>query len=365
MVVVGAGAMGSLIGALLTAAVHAQPVARVTLVDAWRENVAALRVGGLHLQRAADRGAPSATGSTDAQPDAIVPSAERRHIRPVAVVENALDGQPAAVQTAHDGLYPIHAAVMLVKADALAHAIRTIRTALDSRALVVAMQNGIGHQETVAKELAAAGTLADSHDVAVTQAVITLGARLHRCGDVRHTGIAAGRITFGIPQPCRPHHERLLALLVGLLRSQGVPCDMDPSVERVAWAKLVANAAINALTALFRVPNGALDRVPELRQLVFAIVTECVQVANARGISLPDAVRADPTAYVLAIARATAANRSSMLQDLERGRATEIDYINGAVVRLARENRIAVPLNDTIVRLVHAATALARSERPP
>jgi 2-dehydropantoate 2-reductase len=117
------------------------------------------------------------------------------------------------------------------------------------------------------------------------------------------------------------------------------------------WGKLVINAAINPLTALLRVPNGVLLERPTARALMSTLAREASSVAVAQGIRLPFP---NPLQAVETIARRTASNRSSMLQDVERGAPTEIDAICGAIVKAGDQVGVAAPINRTLWQLVSA-----------
>ena len=131
----------------------------------------------------------------------------------------------------------------------------------------------------------------------------------------------------------------------------GIPAIAEDTVQSLIWGKLVINVGINALTALLRFTNGQLNDHAETRELVKLAVAEAVQVAAASDVRLPydNAVE-----KVLAVAAATAANRSSMLQDILRGRATEIDAINGALVREGVRLGVPTPVNATLTLLIKA-----------
>jgi len=141
--------------------------------------------------------------------------------------------------------------------------------------------------------------------------------------------------------------------LVALLRQAGFAVEVALDIEGILWGKAVVNAAINPLTALWRVPNGELLATADRRALLADLAREAAAVAAARGITLP---YPDPVARVEEVCRATAANRSSMLQDIERGRPTEIDSINGVIVAEGRRLAVPTPLNETIWRLVRGMT---------
>ena len=131
----------------------------------------------------------------------------------------------------------------------------------------------------------------------------------------------------------------------------GLSTRASGAIEGELWAKGVVNAAINPLTALWRVPNGELLTTPERRGLLVDLVAEAAAVARARGITLP---LADPLAHTEHICRVSAANHSSMLQDIEHGRPTEIDSINGVIVCEGRRLGVPMPLNEVMWRLVRA-----------
>jgi 2-dehydropantoate 2-reductase len=173
------------------------------------------------------------------------------------------------------------------------------------------------------------------------------GATLLGPGETRHTAQLTNLI--GISPVTA---ERVNALCV-LLSSVGLNTRSRKAIEGEVWAKGVVNAAINPLTALWRVPNGDLLATPERRGLLAALVAEAAAVTQARGIALP---LADPLAHTEKICRASATNHSSMLQDIERGRPTEIDSINGVIVAEGRRLGVPAPLNEAVWRLVRALT---------
>jgi len=204
-----------------------------------------------------------------------------------------------------------------------------------SRTLVVTLQNGLGNRELLAAALGADR---------VGQGVTALGATLLGPGRVRHAG--HGATMFG----AAPDRAAMTAL-AELFRACGLPAELSDDLESLVWGKLVINAGINALTALLRVPNGALAANQEARALVAGAVTEAAAVARARGVTLP---YGDPLDRTLGVARATEANQSSMLQDVLRGSPTEIDAINGAVEREGRRLGIPTPVNSMLAALVRA-----------
>jgi 2-dehydropantoate 2-reductase len=150
--------------------------------------------------------------------------------------------------------------------------------------------------------------------------------------------------------------------LARLLGSAGVEAETTDALAPIAWTKLAANCAINPLTALHRVPNGFLPGDPRLRAELEGAAREVGAVAEARGIPLPG----DVAQAAVDVCRATAGNRSSMLQDVERGAPTEIDALNGAVAREGRRLGVPTPVNDRLFAAVRALEGrpLALAARP-
>jgi 2-dehydropantoate 2-reductase len=203
---------------------------------------------------------------------------------------------------------------------------------LDVDGVVLTLQNGLGNREQLIDKLGLER---------VAYGVITTGATLLGPGQVRWAG--EGAISLG-------EHPRL-GELPDLLQSAGFRVATMPDVNSVAWSKLVINAAINPLTAIMNIPNGDLASKPALRELSAALAHEVAAVAAAQSIPL---TFTDPAAAALDVATRTAANLSSMLQDVRRGALTEIDAICGAVVRAGKAAGVATPLNDAMLKLVTA-----------
>jgi 2-dehydropantoate 2-reductase len=134
-----------------------------------------------------------------------------------------------------------------------------------------------------------------------------------------------------------------------LLQKAGFLVEVVPDPVSLLWGKLVINAAINPLTALLRVTNGALLERPAARELMREASLEAASVARMQGITLP---YPDPVLAVEEVARNTSANVSSMLQDVLRGTITEIDSINGAIVRIGEQLGVPTPIHRMFWQLV-------------
>ena len=145
----------------------------------------------------------------------------------------------------------------------------------------------------------------------------------------------------------RSARDRLDVPLDALTRA-GLKARIVEDILVAQWNKMFTNVGINAATALTGLPNGALLEVPELKALVAAAVTEAAAVAAGAGIK----TGVDPVALTFRVIRDTAGNRSSTLQDIARGKRTEIDALNGQICELGRKYEVPTPVNDTLTALV-------------
>ena len=288
VLVVGTGALACLFGGRLARFGGAE----VTLTGTWREAMDAIRAHGVRVEDAAGVWAARfGTASLHAPP----PDADL--------------------------------VLVLVKSPRTAAVAGTVARALAPDGHAVTLQNGLGNREILER----AGVLR------LGTGVVTLGATLLAPGHVRAT---PGSITLGIPRPV-PDGMRLAA---GLLARAGFEVALAEDIDGLLWRKLVVNCAINPLTALLGCPNGRLIADHEQRDTLIRAAREVATVARAKGIELG----ADPAELALAVAQQTAANHSSMLQDLRRGVPTEIDAMSGAVVREARRLGVPVPVNASL-----------------
>ena len=305
--IIGVGALGCLLGAYLS------PAADVTLIGHWPEQLAALRRDGLRLQHAGGDSSHHALAVTD--DPAEVGQAD------VALVAVKSRQTPAAAQTA----------AQLLGGDDLA----------------LTLQNGLNNRAALRSVLGAAR---------VTLGVTAQGATTLAPGVVRHAG--HGPTYLGRDASLGQPQRRRVAEVAALFQSVGLETHLVENTDGLVWGKLAVNAAINPLTALLRVPNGFLVQHEELLAIMRGAAAEVAAVAAAQGIALPEG---DPGQRAIAVAQATAANRSSMLQDVERGASTEIDAICGAVVRAGRVAGLPTPINARLCRLV----AQIEEGRPP
>lgn len=299
--VVGAGAMGCLFGAFL-----ARAGADVRLLDHTPAVVEVLRRRGIRL-RAAD-------GET------VVP-----------VGAAAL--RPEELGTADWVL-------VAVKAHQTRSALGSLPPLLGPETPVLTLQNGLGAADEIAAAVGAGRTLVGA---------TAQGATLLAPGEVRHGG--RGETVLG---PYRGPLGQAPAVAEALSRA-GLPARAVADPGPHLWRKLAVNCGINALAALTGVLNGRIPEIPEAAALLTEAVAEAAAVARAVGVDLGDP--ASLARSVLGVAAATGANRASMGQDVDRRTPTEIDWINGAVVREGERLGVPTPVNRTLARLVKTLEA--------
>jgi 2-dehydropantoate 2-reductase len=304
--VLGAGAMGSLYGAMLAGAGE-----EVWLVNVWKEHVEEINRHGL----------------------TVWIGDEKRLVRVPATTD------PASVG-------PADLVLVFVKAYATEQAMRGALSLVGENTAVLTLQNGVGNVEQLCSVVGEGRVLAGSS---------TFGANLAGPGCVRMAG--KGETTLG---ELNGEVTERLGKIAAAFERAGLSPVISDNIQGVLWTKLLVNAGINPLTAICRVNNGRLLEIPELAALLERAVGEAQAVAEKKGIRL---TVADPVAHVKKVARATADNVSSMRQDVERGRRTEIDVICGAVVREGAEAGVPTPVNETLALLVRALEELGRQDK--
>ncbi len=296
--IIGPGALGGLLGALLFEAGE-----EVTLVDYLPARAARLQRQGLRVRTPA--------------------GAERQIPVPIGLPGKA---GPAAL------------VIVAVKAHQTQAAALSLRPLLAEHGLVLSLQNGLGNLETLALAVGPQRLLAG---------VAMLGVTRTAAGEIILAG--EGPLIIGVPSGSQVSPEEL-ARVAAALRRAGLDCREQPDIELALWEKLLVNVGLNPLTALLRVPNGALLKLPEAWELALAAAREAQQVARATGLPLD----LDPEELLRQVCQATAANRSSMLQDVLAGRSTEIDALNGQVASRGQALGIPTPVNRLLTQLLRS-----------
>ena len=245
---------------------------------------------------------------------------------------------------------PYAAVFLTVKAWDTAAVATAVASHLAPDGVLLSLQNGLGNVEAAGRALGAARVLG---------ARVIFGAELIEPGRVRVT-VFADPVLIGSPDPDDPVRRDAAAAWATELAAAGIPAEPTDALIAELWAKVLYNAALNPLGALLGVPYGRLAEHPDTRAVMDAVIDEAFAVARAEGVPLrwpdPGAYRA---AFYGRLVPATADHRSSMLQDIERGRPTEIDAINGHVADRGAAHGVPAPVNATLTRLIRA-----RARRP-
>ena len=244
--------------------------------------------------------------------------------------------------------------LICVKAYDTAAAVAPLVDVAGPQSVFVSLQNGLGNdailRDLVGRHRTILGT-------------VGLGAYLAGPGHVIHAGsgpIRLGSLDDRQPQGSdRPDPPARLATLLG---QAGLEVEVTDSIRQVVWRKLLGNVAINPVTALLRVRNGALLEIAEARALIETLVVEALAVAQADGVALDASTS---LCEVIDLARRTGANRSSMLMDVLAGRRTEVAQLNGAVADLADRLGVAAPVNRAISLLVSALGSADALDQEP
>jgi 2-dehydropantoate 2-reductase len=298
--IIGAGAMGTLFG------YHLAGSCDVTMLDANPEVTATIERKGLTI---------------DGQPSRRIHVARRPH-----------------------DLYGSQILFLFVKAVDTLRALRPFAGELDPVTPIVSLQNGVGNEDAIRTALGGA--------VPVILGITTESAVTVSPGRSRTS--SRGNTIVGSSSPAS---SRLIA---DLLNENGLQAAVVYDIRPHLWGKLVANCAINALSAILDCPVGAIPRDPNTARLAEAIAEEAAAVAAAMRVNLPFV---NPWQYVTDVIAVGADAPSSMAFDVASGHPTEIDHINGAIVAFGRRAGVPTPYNDAMVRLVRAKEALSTAGR--
>ncbi len=228
---------------------------------------------------------------------------------------------PAAVRGAQCVLF-------CVKSTDTESAATAIAPHLDADAVVLSLQNGVDNAERAQAVLAQT----------VMPTVVYVATGMAGPGHVKHNG--RGELVIGLS----PRSEALVAEFA----RAGVSVQISDNVAGALWVKLIINCAYNALSAITQLPYGRLVQGQGIAAVMRDVVDECLAVAQACGVQVPG----DAWGAVQAIAPAMATQYSSTAQDLARGKRSEIDYLNGHVVRKGDQLGIPTPANRVLLALV-------------
>ena len=291
---IGAGAMGGSYGGLLARAGH-----EVRLIDTWAEHVAAICARGLRVD--------GALGD---------------HTVPVPAAEAPEEGERADV------------AIVFTDTNNTRTAAETAAALLGEGGFAVTFQNGIGNVEALQAAIGADRVLGGSSMCSAA----SIGPGHVRLTHLRHTAIGE------IDGAARPRADALVAAL----EAAGFPMRRVPDIMGHIWQKFVVNCAGNALSAVTGLRPGEFARLADTAAFQGRLLDEIMAVIAAKGVALPD----PDVARGVRTGSRKSFNRPSMLQHVSAGRPTEIEALNGALVREAHALGVPVPANEALVALL-------------
>ena len=306
---IGAGAMGSVYGGLL-----ARAGSDVSLIDTRADHVEKIRRDGL-----------------------IVEGVRGRHLIRL----------PA--QTGGDGLGQCDLAIIFTDANATHEAAQAAKSLLNKDGFAMTLQNGIGNVEALVGALGAARVVAG---VSMNSAaLIEAGRAAYTNSGMTSIGELDGKKSARVAEVAR------------LLNEAEIPTEIVADPMSYIWSKFVLNCGINALTAVTGLRSGEMYRTPEVNALQDRVIDEILAVVERKGVRLAEA---DPR-YKIKTHCQGRNNQPSMMHHVEQGRRTEIDAINGALVREARVLGMSVPYNETVVAIVKGLEKSRRQQlhEPP
>ena len=295
--IVGAGAMGCLYGAKLSA----NPANEVYLIDIWKNHIDAVNEKGLMMEENEE----------------------------IILYKNLKGTSDAEI------VGPCDLAIVFVKSTLTSDAVKKNKAVFGPETIALTLQNGLGNIDLIRTEIG------DNNIIAGTTAH---GATMIGPGFMKHAG--RGKTVIGELDGAPSDRLDKIALL---FRDSGLETEISNNVLGLVWDKLMVNVGINALTGITKLQNGELLNYPEIEELLETAVNEAHAVAKAKGITLS---YDDPIRHTKDVCRATSANRSSMLQDILNHKQTEIDMINGAIVREGKVTGISTPVNLVLTNLV-------------
>lgn len=227
--------------------------------------------------------------------------------------------------------------LVLLKAQANEAVLGKLRGKVDDDTVIVTMQNGIGNAETI-QQLFPANT--------VVSGTIGHGASVEEHGTILHRAWGKNYLGEVMDGPA----AKVLDVFCRKLSDAGLNTEISADVQGVIWNKLFVNAGYNSITALARLKNGDIINTPEGEELLRTVIEEAALVARAEGVEV------DKEAVVEECLRLghqdIGANKSSMLMDVLKKRKTEIDAINGGIVKLGKKHGIDTPVNSTLANLI-------------
>jgi len=295
LVVLGAGAIGSLFGGLLSeAGLDVVLIGRPSHVEAIKSH--GLHINGVSGRRILKLRSEAKVSAIKEKPDIVLCTVKAYDTKQAAIDAKPLIGEDS---------------------------------------LFLCIQNGLDVEREAAEVFGASRT---------ERGVTNNGVLFTKPGYINHTGLGDTLIGCSNKQ-----WQKRIDGLVESLNKVGLPSKVTGDIQKVVWSKVLINVGINAIGALTHLRNGDLLARPHLKDLMRSAVNEGLNVADKLGLNFREE---DIVEKTFKVAKATSLNKNSMLQDLEKGRRTEIDFINGAIEKTGKTIGVPTPVNSTLTALL-------------
>lgn len=216
--------------------------------------------------------------------------------------------------------------ILTTKANDIEKSLSEIKDLIKKNNVILCLQNGLGNEELI-KNIA---------DCEVVRGITTIGTIF----------LEPGRIICSNTGKIYLEDFEISNMINNVFNKAGLKTEISKNIKERIWAKLMVNCAINPLTAIFKAKNGELLKTPEIINL---IINEIVMVAEKENLNFN---REESFKIIMEAIKNSAENKSSMLQDILKGRKTEIDFLNGKIAELGRKHKINVPVNEMLVYMV-------------
>ena len=263
--------------------------------------------------------------------DPVVRAAIARHgIRLTGITDMTVPPSVVKISSGAGGLAAADLVLICVKSYDTVSVLKKIHRYIGCRTTVMTLQNGIGNYENILKSVGKNRAVCGTTSQAAT---------IERCGEVRHTG--CGDTFLG--------RSAGAEVIAKNFSGCGINTRTVKNIQSVIWSKLVLNCAINPVGGIAGVTNGEILEYANLREVASAAGLEAACVARVSGIKL---LFGDVVGKVSGVCGNTSGNTNSMLADIKAGRETEIDFINGAVVKKAGELCMIAPVNKALCEIV-------------
>ena len=239
---------------------------------------------------------------------------------------------PAKASNNYKHFSKIKLALVLVKSWQTETVASRLKQILDDDGLCVTLQNGFRNAEILSDALGKQRVL---------RGFTTYGATL----------ISPGKILFGGEGQVILEQTPRVSDFLKLLHKATIPYIIPEDFTAAFWEKIIVNATINPLTAIWRVTNGEITQMSIAISIIPAIIEEILDVAEVMNVNISSSFD-ELIQAVFTIAKNTSSNQSSMLQDIERCSPTEIDFINGSIVDYGNQHYVKTPINEAIVKII-------------